>query len=126
MELVKKDVDRCADLYSKATSGLRSRVHGQRKSSGSPPISDEENKTKLCCAFGDYGHCLRTAVKVKCSTDRNSLVESILQQTLDFVGHHCENYYYGSSLCSRAAGATVSPIAIALLFLATTVLVRRQ
>ncbi|EEC06554.1 hypothetical protein IscW_ISCW017881 [Ixodes scapularis] len=64
-------------------------------------------------AFGEYGHCLRTAVKVKCSQDRNALVESILQQTLDFVGHHCDNYYYGSRLCSRA-GALPPPLSASL------------
>ncbi|XP_042142727.1 uncharacterized protein LOC8029656 isoform X2 [Ixodes scapularis] len=111
--LVQKDVDVCGDRYSRATSGLRSKAHGGRKASSRAPISDEENKTKLCCAFGEYGHCLRTAVKVKCSQDRNALVESILQQTLDFVGHHCDNYYYGSSLCSRA-GALPPPLSASL------------
>ncbi|CAN7937206.1 unnamed protein product [Ixodes hexagonus] len=111
--LVQKDVEACGERYSRATSGLRSKAHGGRKASSRAPISDEENKTKLCCAFGEYGHCLRTAVKVKCSQDRNALVESILQQTLDFVGHHCDNYYYGSSLCSHA-GALTSPLSASL------------
>lgn len=102
LSLVNTDMKRCSDIHAKATAGLGIRKQSSSRKSTGLQLSEEEQKTKLCCAFGEYAHCVRTAVQVKCSTDRNALIESIMQQTLDFIGLHCDNYYYGSSLCSAA------------------------
>nr|XP_050032291.1 uncharacterized protein LOC126528453 isoform X1 [Dermacentor andersoni] len=113
MSLVKSDMQRCSDRHNKATAGLSNRKQSSSRKSTGLQLSEEEYKTRHCCAFGEYAHCVRTAVQVKCSTDRNALVESIIQQTLEFIGHHCDNYYYGSSLCS-AATPVVSTSAVML------------
>uniref|UniRef100_L7M9G9 Putative 24 kDa family member n=1 Tax=Rhipicephalus pulchellus TaxID=72859 RepID=L7M9G9_RHIPC len=104
--LVSRDLQRCTDRHQKATAGLSYRKQSSTRKSTGLQLSDEEHKTRLCCAFGEFAHCVRTAVQVKCSTDRNALVESIVQQALEFVGNHCDNYYYGSSLCSTAISLT--------------------
>ncbi|XP_077495377.1 uncharacterized protein LOC144106439 isoform X2 [Amblyomma americanum] len=106
LSVVNADIKRCSDIHAKATAGLGSRKQSSSRKSTGLQLTEEEQKTRLCCAFGEYAHCVRTAVQVKCSTDRNALIESIIQQTLDFIGLHCDNYYYGSSLCSAAPSLT--------------------
>ncbi|XP_077545755.1 uncharacterized protein LOC144158616 isoform X1 [Haemaphysalis longicornis] len=123
VSLVNNDLKRCSDRHSKATAGLGIRKQSSSRKSSGLELSTEEHKTRLCCAFGDYAHCLRTAVQVKCSTDRNALIESIIQQTLEFVGHHCDNYYYGSSLCAAASSLT-SATAIVVLAVAACLIGR--
>lgn len=123
VSLVNSDLKRCSDRHSKATAGLGIRKQSSSRKSSGLELSDEEHKTRLCCAFGEYAHCVRTAVQVKCSTDRNALIESIIQQTLEFIGHHCDNYYYGSSLCAAASSLT-SGTAIVVLAVAACLIGR--
>lgn len=104
--LVKDDVDGCTNSFIRQTARHKSR---SRDRDTVEPLSEEELKTKNCCAFGVFSHCVESAVQKKCTRDSRDLLRGIVSSMEGLLGQHCDNKYkYGSSLCSGAKVSTTA------------------
>ncbi|XP_064487163.1 uncharacterized protein LOC135399261 isoform X2 [Ornithodoros turicata] len=112
--LIAPDVKRCNAQFSRQTAPPKSRGRGEKDPRDT--LTDEEARTKTCCAFGEYTYCLQSASKRKCSASSTELVRIILRNTEELIGLHCtEDYSYGSNMCSGALQSSAVFFLVALL-----------